>query len=331
MALVKADPASVQSPCLTTPNIHSDLYLSDGNIILQVLEDDQCMHYRVHRSVLARSSNFFADMFNVPQPSDKDRVGEFVDGCPAVCLTGDTIGDWTIILNALYNPIFYKTTSSAEIIIAMLRIGKKYLFSSFLLDAQERLRKQYPSTLACFQMRSQSHHHLKWNISLELMAVIEENIIPDDVLPALYYDNLNYLHKFDDPESEKASKISDHVKLRLLIGHRRLIRAQAKHTFGLVHQGCTSSIITCRYSLNEIRRLLSTPMSQGCVRLRPFDSFTSIIAMSHSSELCYDCRDILESQMQNGSQTVWDMLPSCFGLGSWGDLMEAEGDDGNDE
>jgi hypothetical protein len=86
---------------MATLTVHKDLYFPDGNIVLNVVEDNQTMRFCVHKSVLSRNSLFFADMFGIPQPPENH--SQMVEGCPAINLTGDTIDDWTTILGALYN------------------------------------------------------------------------------------------------------------------------------------------------------------------------------------------------------------------------------------
>ncbi|KXN89410.1 hypothetical protein AN958_05719 [Leucoagaricus sp. SymC.cos] len=161
------------------------LYFYDGNILLDVVEDDEKTRFRVHKSILVRSSEFFANMFKVTQPTDE--VQELVDGCPVVNSTGDFIDDWETILGALYNPSLNKAQQSAQNIIAMLRIGQKYQFDDFFEDAQTRLRECCPSSLNEFRRRGTSRSDPE--DAKTLLDVAHEGIIPDDVFPALYFDN----------------------------------------------------------------------------------------------------------------------------------------------
>jgi hypothetical protein len=84
------------------------LYFDDGNILLDILSGESRWRCRVHKSVLARASTFFADMFRVPQPTGESSTGPLVDGCPIIELTGDEIDDWCIVINALYSPYVRK-------------------------------------------------------------------------------------------------------------------------------------------------------------------------------------------------------------------------------
>lgn len=74
----------------------------------------------------------------------------------------------------------------------MLRIGRKYQFEAFVADAQSRLRECYPKTLAQFR-QSHSLRSIGFRTFSELLEVVHESILPDDILPALYYENLRHI------------------------------------------------------------------------------------------------------------------------------------------
>jgi hypothetical protein len=85
----------------------------------------------------------------------------------------------------------------------MLRLGKKYQFHDLEHDAQRRLRQWYPSTLAELRSREQpSSCPFELKHSSELLKAVEEGIIPDDVLPVLYYEHLHLLVCIFTPCSE---------------------------------------------------------------------------------------------------------------------------------
>ena len=73
---------------------HGDVWLEDGNVVL-VAEGTA---FRVFRSVLAKNSEIFRDMFNLPQPEST----EMYAGCPVVGLH-DSKADLRWILKALYD------------------------------------------------------------------------------------------------------------------------------------------------------------------------------------------------------------------------------------
>ncbi|KIL56233.1 hypothetical protein M378DRAFT_532041 [Amanita muscaria Koide BX008] len=313
-----------------TLTISDDIYIDDGNVILHVIEDNETMRYRVHKSILARSSEFFDDLFKVPQPQDESLAGETIDGCPTINLNGDLISDWNIILKALYNPFFNIPQLSIQKIIAMLRIGKKYLFHNFLDEAQARLRQNYPSTLQEFWAAVPSPS-IEENSTEKVIEVVHEGIIPDDVLPALYYDYLRFLNKFDSQDTQDQIMISDRLKLRLLVGHRRLLIAQAKHTFGWLSTGsfpqCQDKP-SCKDAYRILQHSLDTPGDAGSKPLTPFSRFLTVCPKN--ARFCPNCKSCLTKRLKEGAEQVWNMLPSCFGLGEWDDLFEQEEEQGSD-
>jgi len=78
----------------------SEYWLDDGNIVLQA----ENVQFRVHRSVLARHSNIFKDMFGMPQPLQPE--GPMVDGFPVVYLS-DAADDVKTMLGIFYDNYKY--------------------------------------------------------------------------------------------------------------------------------------------------------------------------------------------------------------------------------
>lgn len=77
------------------PLTRSDIWHSDGSVVLQA-RDTQ---FRVHWSVLALHSSVFRGMQGLPQAVDQPSM----DGCPVVELS-DSVEDVEHLLRALYNP-----------------------------------------------------------------------------------------------------------------------------------------------------------------------------------------------------------------------------------
>lgn len=69
--------------------------MSDGNI---VIEAENCQ-FRVHKSILARNSAVFADVFALPEASEA--AVRVVEGCQVVEMS-DKAEEWTHVLKALY-------------------------------------------------------------------------------------------------------------------------------------------------------------------------------------------------------------------------------------
>lgn len=70
------------------------IWFEDGNVVL-VAGDTA---FKVHRSMLARNSGVFQDLFTVPQPECADHM----DGCPVVQMS-DRSDEMAILLDLFYN------------------------------------------------------------------------------------------------------------------------------------------------------------------------------------------------------------------------------------
>lgn len=80
-------------PSNTRPS--KEVWYEDGNVVLTA-ED---VAFKVHRSILCRSSDVFRDMFEVAQPSPSNPI----DGLPTVHLS-DTPEELALFLKLVYFP-----------------------------------------------------------------------------------------------------------------------------------------------------------------------------------------------------------------------------------
>lgn len=98
--------------------------VSDADIMLQ---SSDSANFRVHKSILVSSSQFFKDMLSLPQPSSN----ETVDGLPAVRLPEDA-EIVRALITVLY-PIPSEIPSSYERVLALLGAAQKYDMPAVLL------------------------------------------------------------------------------------------------------------------------------------------------------------------------------------------------------
>jgi hypothetical protein len=120
--------------------------------------------------------------------------------------------------------------------------------------------------------------------------------------------------------------VSESTKLQLMVGHRRLLNAQAQHTYAFlwneIPENCQGPARKCKASFLTLKQTLDTPAHSGSIPIRPFERFGTILPLG--STFCKVCKPYLNKSMEEGAEKVWDMLPGCFGLGTWGDLAEPE-------
>jgi hypothetical protein len=77
-----------------------DLYFEDGSVVISANNvDGDLVYFKVHKSVLAKQSTVFKDMFSLPSPSDIDTY----DGLPLVHVHDDA-KDFKQFLQAIYDP-----------------------------------------------------------------------------------------------------------------------------------------------------------------------------------------------------------------------------------
>ena len=83
---------------------HGEPWFNDGNIVLLTegvkSESDSTIAFKVHRGVLARHSEIFESMFELPPPVAEDT--EMVDGCQVVRMH-DLPAELSALIRALYD------------------------------------------------------------------------------------------------------------------------------------------------------------------------------------------------------------------------------------
>lgn len=70
--------------------------MEDGTVVIK----SRNAQFRVHRGTLSMHSEFFKNMFDIPQPED----AETICGCPVIDVA-DTSEDWVALLKMVYQPL----------------------------------------------------------------------------------------------------------------------------------------------------------------------------------------------------------------------------------
>ena len=156
----------------TTPPIrHTEFWLHDGSIVLQV----QGTLFKIHQTILANHSEVFSDLFSIPQPDGDE--GERMDGCHVVHLH-DAAEDFTDLLKAIYHPsydslfdISAKLTyshcrhfdtlpSNADLdtlitfVGGILRLSTKYIIRELRKRCIKLLKGRFPATYEDYMTRA---------------------------------------------------------------------------------------------------------------------------------------------------------------------------------
>lgn len=89
--------------------VHLDPYLDDGNIVLEAISSNGAHHvFRVHRSLLCRQSDIFAEMFAVAS-SPASASQNMYEGCSLIHMPDDS-QDLADLLRMMYDSryaVFY--------------------------------------------------------------------------------------------------------------------------------------------------------------------------------------------------------------------------------
>ncbi|KAL4066074.1 hypothetical protein J3A83DRAFT_4262587 [Scleroderma citrinum] len=167
----------------TLPTKHSDLWFSDGSVriikfrvllhgfhlvpLFEIVLRAESTLFRVHKSLLARHSGFFHDLFTLPQLVAKEpsppcatsttpsvELSGNVEDCPVLTLY-DSAEDVANLLTALVDgPNFGKNDpSDFRVVSGILRLATKYLVDSLRDKALSHLALAWPNTLKGWDAR----------------------------------------------------------------------------------------------------------------------------------------------------------------------------------
>ncbi|CAL1717257.1 unnamed protein product [Somion occarium] len=142
------DPQSIHSTLNASESLkpHPEYYFPDGNIVLLAGSSA----FRVHSFILARRSDLFRDLFDIPQPQDDEYS---YDGCTVVHLS-DSAKEIDFLLFMMYDGgrSYFSAAYSLSFaqVAMMLHLGTKYQMEDVREEAISRLWRCYPSHLPHF-------------------------------------------------------------------------------------------------------------------------------------------------------------------------------------
>ncbi|KAG9217509.1 hypothetical protein CCMSSC00406_0008621 [Pleurotus cornucopiae] len=171
----------------------TQFWFSDGNVILV---SKPHMGFKVHRGQLARHSDVFSTLFDVPQPPNQP----LIDGCPFVELHDNPL-DLAHFLKALYDGIYFSGPKAGDFpaVAGVLRLSTKYFVEHLRQQCLQRLHHDWPATLVEWDRREdaattangQYSPRIYYPHPILVIQLAMELDIPS-IAPAAFYDLARY-------------------------------------------------------------------------------------------------------------------------------------------
>ncbi|KAF7370422.1 BTB domain-containing protein [Mycena sanguinolenta] len=283
----------------SVPITRSELWISDGSVVLQA----ESTQFRVHFGVLARHSTVFRTMQGLPQPPGEPTV----DGCPVLQLADD-LTDVEYLLKALYDPTFLSQKAlPLPAVGALIRLGRKYEFKNLLNLAVSRLTTEYPTTLEALDALSPELQTITGypGVNFDVIVLASENDILSVLPSAYYYCSIGLGSPgvlFEGIENAD--------------GTTSALPPQG-YTLGWVLDsamvaGCTDPF-KCRQAREMFARL--------CLDNAHLLAFLGTSSLSEWCQLCVVCHQYAKEAMNAGRIKMWAELPQLFDLSPWSELV----------
>ncbi|KLO06255.1 hypothetical protein SCHPADRAFT_1002445 [Schizopora paradoxa] len=309
------------------PQPHETLWHDDGNIVLAT----DAYLYRVHKSVLAKNSAVFRNMFMLPGDGTEGGaagLGDGLwDGVPMVKMAGDDDVDVYNFLMALYDRKHYQMyeTTTLQILISLIVMSAKYECEDIRAEIVKHLKEHYPSKLEDFQKAKtrELFHEPPENHHFQLLSVANKLYTPS-LLPSLYYHCS--LHDIHDIFSW-SHLITQNDLQRIISGRERMTKFAYEVGTDALLPNTKCSNHACYVKRAELviknnnyasfdRPMLPLEMSASGVLSLP-DS------KAKHAEICESCLRNYRSSLKKLRERFWKNLPAIFFMDKW-DAMETE-------
>ncbi|KZV70190.1 hypothetical protein PENSPDRAFT_631993 [Peniophora sp. CONT] len=321
---------------------HGILWFSDGNIVLvpEAESMETAIAFKVHRGVVARHSEVFESIFELPQPTGD---AEAIDGCPVVHMVGDKPHELGNFLKALYDGCVFQHRSINDFfyLAGILRLATKYAVHRLRLQAIEQLTKTWSYTLEghdSMVARALSTPAIggasyPFVHPLHVLNLVHETHVTV-VLPAVLY----FLSIYSLADLLRA----DHAKLR--VKHPSVPSSQLSHEglrdYTLMYQHrldmmlefthkvcgdrdvdaeCHGEPFRCRRSFTRLTYQIATALS---VRTGVFHNMLQAISWIEADDaVCDACKRSFRRDVNVQREEWWKTLPSVLGLPDWEKLV----------
>ncbi|KIY48398.1 hypothetical protein FISHEDRAFT_73601 [Fistulina hepatica ATCC 64428] len=304
---------SAQQTRLASAKRSSAFWYSDGSLIIHA----SSTLFRIHRGFLAKNSSIFHDLTTFACTTDELHL----DGCPVVEVS-DSPEEWAELLGALYNPVYFLTTSEdhkADLITSYARlvsISTKYACAAIRAQAIRKLERYIPTSLASVPP----------TFGLPPFMLIGQFRKSNALmfLPYLYYVAMT------ETTADALWSIPNDVfsvEDKAVVFRARLNLQSRMRGTSLKYNYCSIPIIqecTCR--ANSHTMFLPPPLDETLFRAHVLSlhSRYSIHFIGKEQRLCANHIAVLIAAHEEGRAQAWMELPTAFGLEPWDKLQSIQ-------
>ncbi|KAI0034626.1 hypothetical protein K488DRAFT_45007 [Vararia minispora EC-137] len=324
-------------------NSRGDPWFTDGNIVLLSDSDppETILAFKVHRGVVARHSEVFQTMFDLPPPMGEPI--EMLEGCPVVHMIGDRANELGDFIKALYDGAVFQHRDISDFfyVTGILRLATKYLVTRLREQAIRHLTETWPYTLQGHDamvdraLSSPSIGNASYpyvhplhvlnasreaNVSVTIPAVLYFlSIYPlADILRA-DHPKLLVVH----PSAPSKSLVPDALKdYTLMYQHRLQLMLEFIHkTCGERSEdpNCAGVPRQCKRGFAGLTYQLATALS---VRTGVFHNMLQATNwIDAESTVCSTCKRAFRRDVLAQREKWWRELPAVVGLPDWEALI----------
>ncbi|THV03870.1 hypothetical protein K435DRAFT_240345 [Dendrothele bispora CBS 962.96] len=316
-------------------------WFDDGNIILLTREESfPQTAFKVHRGVLARHSEVFQGMLEIPNALS---TSETIEGCQIVPMW-DIPVELGNLIRALYDgPSFHNRDIQDFFYLAgILRLATKYFIAHLRNKSIQHLSETWSHTLRGHEdmielaIRTPMVNKLSYPFvhPLHVLKLARETHVRLVLPAAVYFLSLYPLEdllKADHAKLrvEHPSKPSSHLDAIDLQEYTLMFQRRLDIILEFVRDFCgpdrtptpeCSTRKGCERALRSVSARLS---NSWVIRTGPFNFMAQAISqVSQDSSFCIHCRDAFVRDGYAHRQRLWDELPSVIGLPCWEELQK---------
>ncbi|KZT64426.1 hypothetical protein DAEQUDRAFT_732659 [Daedalea quercina L-15889] len=296
-------------------------WYDDGNIVV-VAED---VGFRLYKGLLARQSDVFRDMFDLPQPaSDGSRDDALVD-C-AVVHVADSPAEIRSLLRVLLDGRRYmqRFDIDFEDVANCIRLGHKYAIMDLLEDSMREFKCYFPVDFKSWDT--------KYELPKPIHPVVAVNLARLTNTPSILPAALYLCCQMDGAELSSCAYTGDSRNAVSQVDLARCINGKAKLCTRAAHMireifapienaSCSVSDNRCKLSLSEKQLEWSNASEldgRDCDLLRSWGSYIRRhdrkIRPKPASPMCASCIAALCQREKAVRKGLWSDLPELCGL-----------------